>query len=73
MSDDWLKRGEPEWSRAWAAVATAFGDTECANPESGERWQYMGTYKGKHQFRHRDLGDRGRVMFSVKDERSAGA
>lgn len=62
----WLRIGSPEWHRAWDGLlrtGKAADHTE-EHPDSGERWQYMGTwllrgnYKGKglnwfHQFRHR--------------------
>lgn len=37
----------------WGALADATGDYADCCPETGEVWQYMGTYDGVHQFRHR--------------------
>lgn len=37
----------------WDALARATGDVEDLNPDSNEVWQFMGTYNGLHQFRHR--------------------
>lgn len=43
------------WMRVWAAIATRWGGVTCLDVDSGETWQYMGTYRGQHQFRHRRL------------------
>lgn len=37
----------------WEALADATGSYSDGNTENGEVWQYMGTYDGRHQFRHR--------------------
>ena len=55
-----------EWAKAWGSLARDMvnrkvtGDKYIAeDPESGERWQYMGTYYSRshggwiHDFRHR--------------------
>ena len=49
----------PEWNAAWDALGNATGSAEDVNTNSGEAWQYMGTYvhtlHGEvHEFRHRD-------------------
>jgi len=62
----WLSPSDPEWDRAWHALADAVGDYSDECPETGERWQYMGTVQTSlpaigsnpliacvHQFRHR--------------------
>lgn len=41
------------WVPMWEALAAATGDHADYNEESGERWQYLGTFSGQHQFRHR--------------------
>lgn len=52
-------RDSEEWRSMWNALAwhpINFGLTDkiCALDEgTGERWQYMGTYNGWHEFRHR--------------------
>ncbi len=43
------------WNRAWGELAKAHGDPDAAD-EQGERWEYMGTYDGRHTFRHRNVG-----------------
>jgi hypothetical protein len=58
---NWLRRGSKEWNRAWKELMTQMGDTELGmeDPETGERWQYMGTVRRVarklwwHEFRHR--------------------
>ena len=48
-----LSTTSPEWPAMWDALARATGDYADCCPETGECWQYMGTYDGAHQFRHR--------------------
>lgn len=43
------------WARMWANIAARYGDAACHNADTNETWQYMGTYNGVHQFRHRSL------------------
>jgi hypothetical protein len=43
-----MEIGSSEWFRAWAEVWARYPEVERA-----EQWQYMGTYGGRHQFRHR--------------------
>lgn len=56
-----LQNGSKRWNEVWAVLAAKFGDTECTNPISGARWQYMGSIElpggthVEHSFRHRDL------------------
>ena len=49
---------DPEWAVMWEALRERDGDTVARNPESGECWQYMGTWMpgdvAVHSFRHRD-------------------
>jgi hypothetical protein len=50
-----VERGSAEWDRMWAVLAELTGgDTVEEHPVTGEAWQYMGTYQGVHEFRHRD-------------------
>lgn len=42
------------WGRAWAVIKQRHGDSGAAD-ENGERWQYMGTHNGEHEFRHRGV------------------
>ena len=58
----------PEWPRMWESLFDIAGSYTDTNPESGEFWQYMGTFWKRrpaigsllptevlvHQFRHRD-------------------
>ena len=48
-----LSTTSPEWPAMWDALARATGDYADCCPETGECWQYMGTYDGAHKFRHR--------------------
>ena len=54
-----VERDSEEWNAMWRALASkplnaGLADPVCALDEStGERWQYMGTYDGWHEFRHR--------------------
>ena len=48
-------RGRAAITHLFAYVTAAFGDARCEHPLNGEVWQYMGTFDGVHQFRHRDL------------------
>lgn len=43
------------WQRAWDAVAAKYGDASCECPDTGERWQYMGSDEVAHSFLHRSL------------------
>lgn len=43
----------PEWASMWDALAHVTGDYADCCPETGEVWQYMGTFGVVHQFRHR--------------------
>jgi hypothetical protein len=60
----WLEPGSPEWDRAWAILSASFGGL-AEDPDTGEVWQYMGTWETAtgtfHEFRHRHLGGRRRV------------
>ena len=48
-----LSETSPLWPAMWDALADLTGDYADCNPDSGEYWQYMGTYDNVHQFRHR--------------------
>ncbi len=54
----------PELQRAWDAVRDTFGDYACESSD-GETWQYMGTFSGKHEFRHRNYKG-ARKLFHVE-------
>lgn len=54
---DYLKPDTQEWEYAWAQLAAhplnnVLPDSKMA-VNNGEVWEYMGTDKGKHTFRHR--------------------
>lgn len=52
----WLKPDTREWDAAWAQLGP---DPDCRDTESGEAWQYLGTWHTAqgwvHEFRHRRL------------------
>lgn len=53
-----VRTDSPEWARMWSLLAASqplgwVGDNGCEHPQCGEVWQYMGTWQGRHQFRHR--------------------
>lgn len=49
-----------EWNELWSlfqrVASDTFGSSDLADedPDTGEVWQYMGTWDGEHQFRHRN-------------------
>jgi hypothetical protein len=65
---DMLSPTRPEWARMWESLCDLTGHYTDCNPQSGESWQYMGTFwKDRpaigslmptrvlvHEFRHRD-------------------
>ena len=55
-----LAAGMRGWVRAWAEIARRYGqsDVDAPDPSSKECWQYMGSFDGVHQFRHRGLQGR---------------
>lgn len=60
LESAWLRQRSKEWNAAWRALVRRTGDADfvARDEESGEAWQYMGTYwRGslgwRHQFRHR--------------------
>lgn len=69
-----------EWAVAWDGLKAlgylvpgdCYGRCPACNPESGECWEYMGTYPDgtgmaeHHQFRHRDYPGRGRLLVNVE-------
>jgi len=57
-----LTPNTPEWNAMWASLENACGDTADKCPQTGEVWQYMGTYDGRHQFRHRHRPDTARPI-----------
>lgn len=56
-----VDQSEPEWRAMWDALAEASGDGDCAaeDPDSGEVWQYLCSFRflgsgiWQHEFRHR--------------------
>jgi hypothetical protein len=48
-----------EWHFMWGMLAVHHLNVDnvkptlCLCPETNEGWQYMGTYEGRHEFRHR--------------------
>lgn len=48
-----VSQNTPEWHSIWEALSCATGDYADECPDTGERWQYMGTAGGRHTFRHR--------------------
>ena len=69
----WHEPGSRGWSEAWDLLATAADarglgrDIVAYNERSCEAWQYMGTWDGEHQFRHRDHPSTGkREYLNVK-------
>ncbi len=61
-----LSRESIGWERAWGIIAKTYGSTMCRAP-GGEVWQYMGSTKTHHEFRHRSLQGR-RVYHHVDIE-----
>lgn len=68
-----LKPRSSEWKAAWKAMAEEMGDQdfEAFDEESGEVWQYMGSYKRgqawAHEFRHRNHPrTSARIVLSVR-------
>ena len=55
MDGKWLEPTMRGWPRAWGVIRERYGDFRCAHPVAGEAWQYMGTFSGWHEFRHRAL------------------
>lgn len=58
------------WHDAWARLELHYGGLACKHtcPDTGERWQYMGSVVDgssvRHQFRHRSLNGE-RVVFET--------
>ena len=56
-----LKPGSKAWAEAWKGLLTLAGCVVARNPDTGDRWEYVGTYMGHHEFRHKNhpqTGDR---------------
>ena len=53
MKTEHLSTTSTGWPAMWDALRDITGDYADCNPASGECWQYLGTYDGVHQFRHR--------------------
>jgi len=56
----YLKLTQEEYSHVWDLLKRSVGSTEDECPETGEMWQYMGSFEESpgvelHQFRHRSL------------------
>lgn len=66
-----MQRHHKGWERAWEEIKKRYGDFDCECPETGERWQYMGTLGGFHDFRHRCLpatGERTYAKVAVESD-----
>lgn len=48
-----LKPGSRAWAEAWKGLPHLAGCVVARNHETGDRWEYVGTYRGHHEFRHR--------------------
>lgn len=64
----WIERGSPEWHRMWRVLIEKYPEDDSG---SHEHWQYMGTYDGVHEFRHRDYGG-GRHYVRIEARRDGG-
>jgi hypothetical protein len=58
-----VRRDTPGWDRIWSVIQERYGDTVAECSETGETWQYMGSYSEEgrpwfHEFRHRSLKGR---------------
>ena len=51
----YLDASDPGWARAWAVLSRRWGSPVCLDIDTGATWQYMGTGRGAHHFRHRRL------------------
>lgn len=68
--------GSAEWDEAWASLGQVLAASDLGDgsdlaqedPQSGEVWQYMGTYQGFHEFRHRWHPKAGRRMYAKVQE-----
>ncbi len=47
----------------WSALSAAFGSPR--QPNGFEDWQYMGTFDGRHEFRHRNHAVHGRIVWTT--------
>ena len=68
MRHEMLGNTHPEWARMWESLCDLTGHYTDRNPQSGEAWQYTGTFWKErpaigsllpirvlvHEFRHRD-------------------
>ena len=48
-----LKPGSRAWAEAFKGLLNLAGCVVARNPDTGDRWEYIGTYRGHHEFRHR--------------------
>lgn len=48
-----LKPGSRAWAEAWKGLLHLAGCVVARDTETGEHWEYVGTYQGYHEFRHR--------------------
>lgn len=77
-----IKNGSPEWERMWQKLADhpinkgLEEPTVALNPDNGEVWQYMGSFREGghtiHEMRHRshpnDNGERYLYKFAASSE-----
>ena len=48
-----LKPASQAWAEAWKGLLKLAGCVVARNNETGDRWEYVSTYRGHHEFRHR--------------------
>jgi len=48
-----LKPGSKAWAEAWKGLLLLAGCVVARSSDTGDRWEYVGTYRGYHEFRHR--------------------
>jgi len=59
-----LKPGSRAWAEAWKDLLTLAGCVVARNQETGDRWEYVGTYKGHHEFRHKNHPQTGERLYA---------
>tara|TARA_R110000824_G_scaffold388071_1_gene583507 strand:+ start:305 stop:541 length:237 start_codon:yes stop_codon:yes gene_type:complete len=63
---DWIvDHDAPEWERVWQVLEDRFGCRRCCDEYTGEVWQYMGSSKTHHDFRHRNYNGIGRKCIKI--------
>ena len=59
-----LKPGSKPWAEAWKGLLTLAGCVVARNPDTGDRWEYVGTYCGYHEFRHKNHPQTGNRVYA---------